>query len=446
MRTAGDIVLVSLYELGHPPLQLAAATASLRRAGFAPVCLDLAVEELDPAALSRLRAARLVAISVPMHTALRLALALAARLRAAGLTAHLSAFGLYAGLAAEQLREARVDSILGAEADDDLPALAAALERGEAPPAPARLRRLAYLVPERDALPPLERYARFITPDGEERLAGAVESTRGCRHLCRHCPIPAVYHGRFFAVPVDTVLADAGRQIAAGARHLTFNDADFLNGPRHALAVARALHDAHPEVTFDITTKVEHIVRHPEVFPELWRSGCVFVVSAVESLSDRVLDILDKGHHAADIVAALEIVRGAGLSLRPTFLPFTPWTTAADYLALVHFVLEHDLTAEVDPVQLTLRLLVPPGSLLLDRPEFGALDEATCSHVWTHPDPRMDALQAEVAALAEQHAADPEAAFAAIHLAAARALGAHPPHTAPPPRRRVPRLSEPWFC
>jgi radical SAM superfamily enzyme YgiQ (UPF0313 family) len=445
VRAPGDILLVSLYELGHPPLQVASATATLRRAGFAPACLDLAVEELDAAALDRLRAARLVAISVPMHTALRLALALAARLREARVGARLCAFGLYAGLAERLLRDAGVDAILGAEVDEELPALAAALEGDEPPPERPRLRRLAYLVPERDALPPLERYAGLITAGGERRVAGAVESTRGCRHMCRHCPIPAVYGGRFFAVPVETVLEDAGRQIAAGARHLTFADADFLNGPRHALAVARALHQRHPGVSFDVTTKVEHVVRHPDVFPELARAGCVFVVSAVESLSDRVLSILDKGHRAAEVVPAMEIVRGAGIAFRPTFLPFTPWTTAADYLELVHFVLEHDLGSEVDPVQLSLRLLVPPGSLLLDRPEFGAFDAATCSHVWTHPDPRMDALAAEVAALAEAHAGDAPAAFAAIHAAAARALGA-PARAVPPPRRRAPRLSEPWFC
>jgi hypothetical protein len=274
--------------------------------------------------------------------------------------------------------------------------------------------------------------------------------------MCRHCPIPPVYDGRFFAVPVEVVLADVAQQVASGARHVSFGDADFLNGPKHALAVARGLHAAHPDVTFDCTVKVEHILRHRHVWPELAALGCVFVVSAVESLSERVLGILDKGHTRADVVEALAVVRAAGLSLRPTFLPFTPWSTVDDYLELCHFVLGHDLVDEVDPVQLSLRLLVPPGSLLLAHPELaphlGALDREGLTYAWTHPDPRLDELQAKVAVLVEDAARRAEAApltFARIHTLAAAAAGrvvAKAAEVAFVARPAPPRLSESWFC
>jgi hypothetical protein len=315
--------------------------------------------------------------------------------------------------------------------------------------------------PARDGLPPLARYARLVVeglrgPGHEERrLAGHTEASRGCLHMCRHCPIPPVYDGRFFAVPVDVVLADVAQQVAAGARHISFGDPDFLNGPKHALAVARGLHAAHPEVTFDCTVKVEHILRHRHIWPELAALGGVFVVSAVESLSDPILAILAKGHTRADVHEALAVVRAAGLSLRPTFLPFTPWTTASDYLELCHFVLGHDLVAEVDPVQLSLRLLLPPGSLLLAHPEMaphlGALDQARLTYAWTHPDPRMDTLQLTVAALVEDAVRRAEPAgvtFARIHALAAAAAGRVATQVvAPgPPRTAPPRLSESWFC
>ena len=318
---------------------------------------------------------------------------------------------------------------------------------------------MPFVVPQRDPLPPLRRYAHLIS-QGQERLAGYVEATRGCLHLCRHCPIPAVYGGRFFAVPVEVVLADARQQIAAGARHITFGDPDFLNGPRHALAVARALHQEHPEVTFDATIKVEHILQHRELLPQLARLGCLFVVSAVESLSDDVLAILDKGHRQQDAVSALQIVRAAGMSLRPTFVPFTPWTTRDGYLQLCRFIGEWDLEDEVDPIQLALRLLIPPGSLLLDREELrpflGELDQAALTHRWRHPDPRMDQLQEQVSDLVEQASRskeDPALTFRDIHQMAAAAFGDNPRsgHSAikdDARRRRLvaPRLSESWFC
>ncbi len=85
---------------------------------------------------------------------------------------------------------------------------------------------------------------------GEERIAGHVEATRGCLHMCRHCPIPSVYEGRFFVVQADVVLEDIRRQVAAGARHITFGDADFLNGPGHVMEIVRRMHAEHPALTF----------------------------------------------------------------------------------------------------------------------------------------------------------------------------------------------------
>jgi len=457
LKGPGDVVFVSCYEPGHQPQGVASAVAHLRHAGFEPSCLDLAVEPLDDAARARLTAARFVAISVPMHTALVLGRRVAAFVRRANPGAHLCFFGLYATLNRTSLAAA-ADSVLGPDCEPQLVELAQSIASGAArPEQPLPPGRRPSLVPDRRALPALGKYARLAIAD-ERRVAGHVEATRGCKHLCRHCPIPPVYEGRFFAVPADIVAEDARAQIAAGARHIDFGDPDFLNGPKHALRVARALHAEHPAVTFSFTAKIEHIVRHEALFPELASLGAVFVISAVESLSDRVLAALAKGHRAADVPRALAIVRRAGISLRPTLVAFTPWTTVEDYLALCRFIRDNDLEAEVDPVQLSLRLLVPPGSLLLAAgdiaPYLGPLDEQAASYRWTHPDPRVDRLEADVSALVEAATAAgeaPAATFARIHRLAAVAAGidgalevgtgearAHRP--APP------HLTEAWFC
>jgi radical SAM superfamily enzyme YgiQ (UPF0313 family) len=459
VRAPGDVVFVSCYEPGHQPQGVASAIAHLRAAGFQPTCIDLAVEPLDDAARARLAAAQLVAISVPMHTALVLGRRVGAFVRGANPGAHLCFFGLYATLN-RALLAGEANGVLGPDCERQLVQLAMSIAAGAplavAPETPGRR---PSLVPDRNALPALAKYARLAIAD-EQRVAGHVETTRGCKHLCRHCPIPPVYGGRFFAVPADVVLDDARAQIAAGARHIDFGDPDFLNGPNHALRIARALHAEHPAVTFSFTAKIEHIVAHAVLIPELAAAGALFVVSAVESLSDRVLAALAKGHRAADVPRALDIVRGAGLSLRPTFVAFTPWTALDDYLALCRFIRAHELEDEVDPVQLSLRLLVPPGSALLDAPDIapflGALDEEALSYRWTHPDPRMDRLEAEVAALVEAATAAGEAArvtFGRIHRLAAAAAGVDDATSDGRPligraRRKpaAPRLTEPWFC
>jgi radical SAM superfamily enzyme YgiQ (UPF0313 family) len=457
VRGPGEILLVSTYELGHAPMGVAWPKAFLERAGFAPAALDLSVAPFDP---DRVRRARLVAISVPMHTALRLGLAAAARVREVNPGALLCFHGLYAPLNAARLLRAGAAAVLGGECEEELVALAGAVERG----APlerfvlrggsgAPVRRLDYPVPSRAGLPPAARYARLDPGAGPERPAGYAEATRGCKHRCRHCPIPAVYGGRFVAVPAEVVLADVAAQVAAGVRHVTFGDPDFLNGPAHALRVARELHARFPEVTFDFTAKVEHLVAAPAVVRELASLGALFVTSAVESFSAEVLARLDKGHTREDALAAFDLCAAAGIALRPSFVPFTPWETLDGYLGLLDTLEARGWLGQVDPVQLSIRLLVPPGSLLEEDPTLraGGLDEEALTWRWTHPDPRMDGLQRRVAALVDEAAGareEPEETFGrvkALALAAAGRPHAHVPRLAPD-RRRAPRLTESWFC
>jgi hypothetical protein len=436
LRGPGEILVISCYELGRQPVAAAAAIAALERAGFAPAAQDVSVEKLSAEALAR---ARLVLISVPMHTALQLGVRVAGKAREAG--AQVGFFGLYALLNAEHLWK-RHGGFVAGENPDELVELAAALAEGREPRAVEGPRKRDVAVPSRAALPVLDRYAK-LSWNGEERLVASVDASQGCKHLCRHCPIVPVYRGRFLAVPRETVLADIAQQVGQGARHVSFGDPDFLNGPTHALRIAREMHERWPELTFDATIKIEHLLEHRELVPQLVGAGMIFVTSAVESLSDRVLLALRKGHSAADVPLALREVREAGAELRPTLLPYTPWTALGDLPALFDFAVEHDLVDAIDPVQYTLRLLIPPGSLILEDkgPWLRELDEAAFSWRWEHEDPRLDALWRE-SAEAAQGGAD----FDDLRELANRAARRPPPGRAVRAKRSVPRLTEPWFC
>jgi radical SAM superfamily enzyme YgiQ (UPF0313 family) len=140
-----------------------------------------------------------------------------------------------------------------------------------------------------------------------------------------------VYRGVFRIVQPEVVLEDIRRQVAAGAEHITFGDPDFLNGPGHTLPLVETLHREWPVVTYDVTAKVEHLLKHRNLLPRLRATGCLFVTSAVESFDDAVLDKLAKGHTRAGFLEALALTREAGLPLAPTFIPFTPWTTVDSY-------------------------------------------------------------------------------------------------------------------
>ena len=459
LRSRGSVLLVSCYELGHQPLGVALPLGFLQRAGFAPAAMDIAVEDLDQERVAR---AGFIGISVPMHTALRLGVRVAQRIRQINPTCHICFYGLYAALNADYLLQNGGDSCIGGECEAPLVALVESIESGSCDEldgvfrsgrtAHPFLQRLSFSVPARNELPPLEKYAH-LQHNGEVRTAGYVEASRGCLHLCTHCPIPPVYGGRFFVIPQDVVLEDIRRQVRAGATHISFGDPDFLNGPKHSLRVVRAMHEEFPTLSFDFTAKVEHLLKRGEDLAEFAQAGCLFIISAVESLSDTVLEILDKGHTREDVLAALAVVCNAGIALRPTWVAFTPWTTLEDYCEMLDFIEANGLIDHVDPVQYTIRLLIPPGSWLADhaeaKPHLGGLDQAAFTYRWNHPDPRMDRLQKQVAKLVEKDAQageDPGITFYRVQELAHGRQPAGAVCSLPADRRRAPRMTESWFC
>jgi radical SAM superfamily enzyme YgiQ (UPF0313 family) len=452
-------LLISTYEMGRQPFGLASPAAWLARAGWDVACLDVAKERFDEQAAA---SAQFVGFHLPMHTATRLAAPLVQRVRRLNPSATICAYGLYAPLNADWLRSLGVDHVLGGEFEEELVAVAQGAVRAAQGFSPANARgpeglrhtlpRIHFLIPDRTGLPPLTRYAALRMPDGSRRTVGYTEASRGCKHLCRHCPIVPVYNGQFRVVQPDVVLADIDAQVDAGARHITFGDPDFLNGPAHALRIVETLHARHPGVTYDATIKVEHLLNHRDLLPRLAATGCAFVTSAVESVDDRVLAILQKGHTRAGFVEAVGWCREAGLTLVPTFVAFHPWLALDGYCDLLDTIAALGLVDHVAPIQLAIRLLVPQGSHLLAldemRAHLGPFDPRTLTYRWSHPDSRVDALHEEIHALVGARInVDRRVLFDEISAIAHERAGLPAPDPRPArDRATVPYLNEPWYC
>jgi radical SAM superfamily enzyme YgiQ (UPF0313 family) len=446
------VLLVSTYDLGRQPFGLASPAAWLRSAGAEVACADAS---RAPIADEQFAAAAVIAFYLPMHTATRLAAPLIDRARRVNPSARLCAYGLYAPLNAAWLRERGVSDVLGPEAEQELVDLATshiANPESQIRNHPSHvLPRLRFIPPDRAGLPPLERYASLRMPDASRRVIGSTDATRGCKHLCRHCPIVPVYQGQFRVIPLDVVMADVRAQVAAGAQHISFADPDFLNGPTHAQHLIERLPVEFPGLSYDVTIKIEHLLKHAEMLPRLRETGCLFVTSAVEAIDDAVLRHLRKGHTRSDFVEAARLCRAAGVTLVPTFVPFTPWATLEGYLDLLELLEDLDVVEQVAPIQLAIRLLVTAGSPLLElddiRSVVSPFDAASLTWPWQHQDARVDALQSAVMHFVGTASALPRSdAFAAI-LALAREYAGRPASARRTSTRTpVPYVSEPWYC
>ena len=258
-------------------------------------------------------------------------------------------------------------------------------------------------------------------------------------------------NGKFRVVQSEIVLEDIRRQIAAGAEHITFGDPDFLNGPTHAKRIVEQLHTEFPTITYDVTIKIEHLLSHAEMIPALKETGCLFVTTAVEAVQDDILDKLDKGHTRADFIATAKMFREAGLTIAPTFIPFTPWTTRDGFCELLDTIRELGLEENVAPVQWSLRLLIPAASRLLELTDIQAVidafDEKKLVYPWRHPDPAIDELADQINAVVRAgvtaRSSRTEIFYEVWEVAHRRPFYENFRLL---PRTVIPYMEEPWFC
>jgi radical SAM superfamily enzyme YgiQ (UPF0313 family) len=469
------VVLLSTYELGAQPLGCASPAAALKAAGHEVRTHDLSLEPWPDADLSWAQA---VGLSVPMHTALRLGLSVLFRLRSEHPAIAVALHGLYAPVAPPGAALRGGDLLSAGDSETAIVEWADVLDgskhlkRGAKTSGAPDIRielgaahgnaaqHKSRNVPYRDGLPGLENYARLLW-NGTERLVGTVEATRGCHHRCRHCPVPVIYQGKTRPIAIDDVMADIDNLVDAGAQHIHFADPDFLSRPSHARRVIKEMHERHDGLSFDVTVKVSHILEHQLEWDQFASAGLCFVTSAIESTSDLVLAHLDKGHTARDAKEAINVMRSVGVELRPSFLPFTPWTKRSDLIEIFDFVSANDLISNVDPIQYGIRLLLPPGSLLLADPDpilsscLGSFDEKHLGVSWTSPDPLLDDLADAIALRAERAGSlceAPEATYGELRALVFSMLETTDPgppvisSIAGPLAENRPRLSEAWFC
>lgn len=458
-RKSLKITLISTYELGRQPFGLASPAAWLREAGHDVTCVDVAVEKLTESAV---RSANLVAFFLPMHTATRLAIPLIRKIKLVNPRAHICAYGLYAPMNADYLREIGVQTILGGEFETPLLHLADRLRvnrNGHKRPQPEPhvfLDCQQFRVPDRHDLPGHDKYAHLLDNGTPPRLVGYVEASRGCKHTCRHCPVVPIYQGRFRIVQKEVVLADIRQQIDRGATHITFGDPDFLNGPGHAIPIVEALHAEFPHITYDVTVKVEHLLKHADLLPIFKQTGCAIVTSAVESLDPQILQYFDKGHTREDFLQVVQLFDENELILNPTFVTFTPWTTVESYRELLRTLATYGLIEHVAPIQLAIRLLIPEGSLLLDLPEvqerIGHFNQEKLIYNWSHPDPKMDILNnslMELIGLSQNSGFSRQEIFGLVWETINKIYGTVEPMPEIKPRAvraTIPYLTEPWYC
>ncbi len=232
-------------------------------------------------------------------------------------------------------RAPHVDLVLGPQTYHRLPDMVARLTHGRGPvldtefPAEAKFD----FLPESDA------------PQGVTAFLSIQE---GCDKFCTFCVVPYT-RGAEFSRPAASILAEARRLIAAGARELTLLGQNVnayhgagLDGTEWGLGkLIRALAEepglarlryttSHPRDMDDALVAAHRDV--PALMP--------FLHLPVQSGSDRVLAAMNRRHSAADYRRIVDRLRAArpDLALSSDFIVGFPGETDADFAATLALV------------------------------------------------------------------------------------------------------------
>jgi hypothetical protein len=149
---------------------------------------------------------------------------------------------------------------------------------------------------------------------------------------------------------------------------------------------------------------------------------------------------------------AVQVSREAGVHIRPTWLPFFPWTTPDDVARIFQFIHDNDLTGATDPVQLSIKLLLPNGSLLADHPaltpHLEAYDTQALTWRWRFANPDTEVLYKElesIAASASDCGQEAAATLDEMRQAVSEMVG-YRIRSSTAASTAAPRLTESWFC
>jgi radical SAM superfamily enzyme YgiQ (UPF0313 family) len=405
------VIVATTFESGYQPLNAICAATAIKDAGFDVSLVDVYVEGLHEA---NFYYADVICISIPLFDSLSTGVQLAENIEKWNSKAKIVFFGQYATINANSLTGKYSHYTIVGEWEIPLVNLVKYLNGfetdllGVVDIAKARsnktiipyLNRSDFTLPDRSLSPPLIKYPqpqidRLL---GEKQIVGGVEGTRGCHHKCTYCSVYAAYKGKIIIVPGDLIERDVEALVAQGMTHLTFTDADFFNAKKHNLKLMRKLHDEFPSLTYDFTTRVDHILENKEIIKEMVQLGLAFITTALEFPKQEVLDQVIKEIDMPMIKEAINFVLSLGIKLNPTFIMFNPWVGLEDLALFYHFVEENKLENIIDPIQFETRLHLYKGSpLLSNNPSIRnlELEEHEFHFDWKHPDPRVDTLFTE---------------------------------------------------
>jgi anaerobic magnesium-protoporphyrin IX monomethyl ester cyclase len=189
-------------------------------------------------------------------------------------------------------------------------------------------------------------------------IQGDIMTSRGCPYSCTFCSANIAWGGRSVRMrSAENVVKEIIQQKEQyGVKSFTFWDDLFTSNKKRVVDICNMLIELKASINWVCFIRVNNIDR--ELIALMKKAGCVRVDVGLESGSDRVLKIMQKGITVKQIHKAAEILNEIGLRWTALLMMGLPGETKEEMIATMDLL-------KLNPSEVVLSVFSPyPGSVL----------------------------------------------------------------------------------
>ncbi len=188
-------------------------------------------------------------------------------------------------------------------------------------------------LPSRDIVN-LERYPSSVL--GER--ATTVASSRGCPFACSFCAVTKFSGRRWRARSAESIVDEVQEILEEKrARAIIFVDDNFTLDPKRVLRFCSLVKDRGLKFPWWCMSRVDTVVKNPEMVKEMAASGCSTIFLGIESGNQRSLEAHKKGISKSTSEEAVKILKKFGISPHGSFIICAPGETKEDVEETIRF-------------------------------------------------------------------------------------------------------------
>ena len=219
------------------------------------------------------------------------------------------------------------------------------------------------LIENLDSLPLPARNLVLFPELYPPKAMNIILASRGCPYNCSYCASAKIWNRKFRARSTSSIISEIKQIVEKyDVKNFRFWDDTFTSIKGKVVELCKAIikEDLHKKVTWNCLTRVN--VVDEELLSWLKKSNCTMIAIGIESGSQKILDLTNKGITLEQIKNAVKLIKKHNFLLHTYWMLGLPEEKEEDILASIK------LLRELKPDSAMVNVLVPyPGTLEFEK-------------------------------------------------------------------------------